>query len=81
MARIFKRMNLTPAIGIGRFRVRLEFKLQDLWVGAFWQTKNDPWPGVSPFITEIWVCVVPMFPIHVGIWRASDVPSSWSLPA
>ena len=33
-------------------RVRLEFKLEDCWVGAYWR------PG------HLWVCVVPMLPLH-----------------
>ena len=34
-------------------KIRIEFKPQDLWVGAFWK------PG------HLWICILPMVPIHV----------------
>lgn len=46
--------------------VRLEFKLQDLWIGAYWT--DD----------ELWVCPIPCFPIHImrsprdKEWRRSN---------
>ena len=36
---------------------RLEFKLEDMWVGAFW--KNG---GID---FDLWVCLLPCLPIHV----------------
>ncbi len=35
-------------------RLRLEFKKQDLWIGAYWDRDN------------VWICLVPMFPIHIS---------------
>lgn len=35
-------------------RVRLEWKLQDLWIGAYWQPGN------------LWICLLPCVPIHVS---------------
>lgn len=35
--------------------VRLEFKPQDCWIGAFWK------PG------HVWVCLLPMLPIHFAL--------------
>lgn len=45
------------AIGRREFRVNLEFKLQDLWVGAYWDAN---YTGV-----HVWVCLLPCLPLHV----------------
>lgn len=44
------------------FKIRLEFKIQDLWIGIFWKKKIR--------LYNIWICVIPCFPIHVkfAIW-------------
>jgi hypothetical protein len=44
-------------------KVRIEFKLQDMWVGVFWKRDVD-------FITDlrelnIWICLIPCLPIHI----------------
>jgi hypothetical protein len=39
-------------------KIRLEWKPQDLWVGAFWK------PG------HLWVCLLPCLPVHV--WRTDE---------
>lgn len=39
-----------------RIRWRLEFKLEDLWIGAFWHV--DAAGG------ELWICFVPCLPLH-----------------
>lgn len=36
---------------------RLEFKVEDLWLGAFWAEKEDG--------THLWLCGVPCLPLHV----------------
>lgn len=49
------------------FRVWLEFKPADLWIGASW----NPAPAAiykEPGL-HIWICILPMFPIHVMIFR------------
>ena len=45
--------------------VRFEFKPQDLWVGAFW--KSRAYAGGRS--TDVWLCLVPMVPLHVSWWR------------
>ena len=45
--------------------VRFEFKPQDLWVGAFW--KSRAYAGGRS--TDVWLCLLPMFPLHVSWWR------------
>ena len=43
--------------------IGLEFKPQDLWMGAFWK-RGDEAAG-SWQIANVWVCLVPMLPIHL----------------
>lgn len=55
-------------------RLSLEFKLEDLWVGAFWKSDSyETWHRYeidNPALRaighkfEVWVCVIPCFPIH-----------------
>lgn len=40
--------------------IGLEFKLQDFWVGAFWD--------ITRYNGDIWICLIPMFPIHIEWW-------------
>ena len=37
-------------------KLRIEFKPQDCWVGAFWQRKGN--------IQHLWICLLPMLPLH-----------------
>jgi hypothetical protein len=37
-------------------RVRLEYKLADMWIGAFWDRKGDT--------LHVWVCLLPCLPLH-----------------
>lgn len=41
--------------------IRLEFKLEDFWMGVFW--KRDA------HALHIWICLVPCLPFHVQLWR------------
>lgn len=43
--------------------VRLEFKAQDCWVGIYWQRHPN-----LPDWFDVWVCLLPMLPIHVQGW-------------
>lgn len=42
---------------LGQSGVALEYKLSDLWVGAYVR--------VSGRTVDVWVCVVPCLPVHV----------------
>ena len=46
-----------------RWSVALEWKPQDLWVGVFWRRGRE----MGRRTTDLWVCLVPMLPIHIGI--------------
>lgn len=55
-----------------RLRIRLEFKLNDLWVGAYWQWHEAPADMTSCFpvlsrprrVLDVWVCLLPCLPLH-----------------
>lgn len=40
------------------------FKPQDLWVGVYWESS---YPKL-----DIWICVIPMVPLHLYWRRATD---------
>jgi hypothetical protein len=45
--------------------VRLEFKPQDLWVGVYWKT----YPETMYKVYSIWVCLLPMVPLHLVFYQ------------
>lgn len=47
-------------------RIRLEFKLADMWVGLFWR-RGWPMDG-NGLQVDMWICLIPCLPIHVT-WR------------
>lgn len=48
-----------------RVEIMLEFKLQDVWIGAFWNFPNE-------YETrDLWLCLVPCFPIHFR-WSSTE---------
>ena len=59
-----------------KFKVKFEFCLRDLWVGAFWRRTEEHWvsqaadgkiPVHQDSRLDIWVCLVPCFPLHVRV--------------
>lgn len=51
----------------------IEHKREDCWVGAFWR-----WTPVSGKRLEIWICLVPMLPIHLTLhWRIEHPYNRW----
>lgn len=59
----------------GRWSVKLEFKPQDLWIGLYWKRTNcEIEHGSEPFVTDVWICLVPCLPIHVTYWHRSAIP-------
>lgn len=51
-----------------RWRIRVEFQPRDVWVGVYWVRKYEV--GWSKL--HVYVCVVPMLPIHYTIWRSEE---------
>ena len=39
---------------------QLEFKLEDMWIGAYWRRGSLSW--------DLWICLVPCVPLHIS-WR------------
>jgi len=56
---IFPTASGRPATEID-WRISIEFKLQDLWIGAFWKRIGN--------CVDLWVCLVPCVPIHISWW-------------
>lgn len=52
-------MKVLAQWNIGRHRVGLEFKLADLWLGAFYARKGDT--------LHVWICVLPCLPLHLEL--------------
>lgn len=46
-----------------RWFFRLEWKVQDCWLGVFWKRETAAFGGL-----DVWVCLLPMVPIHFG-WK------------
>ena len=39
---------------------RLEWKIQDMWIGAYWATGGH--------CLDVWLCILPCVPIHFSAW-------------
>lgn len=65
---------------VGRYTVSLEWKLQDLWLGLFWDTSQEigykPFPAkggvrldalqmIEGTTIDVWICIVPCLPVHI----------------
>ncbi len=42
------------------WRIGLEFKLQDFWIGAFWKRIGN--------CVDLWICILPCLPLHISWW-------------
>lgn len=47
-------------------RARLEFKVEDLWIGAFWK-KRLAWSSADEVRAQwdLWLCLIPTLPLHL----------------
>ena len=39
-------------------KASIEFVPNDIWIGAYWRTKNNTF--------NIWLCLIPMIPLHLS---------------
>lgn len=46
------------------WNARLEWKLQDFWIGAFWKRTGN--------CVDLWVCLIPCVPLHVSWWWSKE---------
>ncbi len=44
-------------------RIKLEFNIHDIWIGCYW--KDIKYYGKRIGRTEIYICIIPCFPIHL----------------
>lgn len=49
------------------WRLQLEWKVEDLWIGVFWRRVNNAHACMRFF--DLWVCLLPCLPIHLSTWR------------
>jgi hypothetical protein len=61
-------------------RIRLEFKREDLWIGAYWKTRA--WirgHDLVGNVVDLWICLIPCLPVHVswvkGRWWLNPEPA------
>ncbi len=54
------------------WRLTLEWKWQDLWVGAFLRRERNHHLCVD--FLDVWVCLVPCLLIHLTRWRTDVSP-------
>lgn len=51
-----------------RIKIRLHFKIQDLWIGLYWEKVNFDYTFKNDYPTKtvrIWICIIPCFPIYI----------------
>jgi hypothetical protein len=56
----FGRGEISRRMRFDGWNAQLEFKPQDIWVGAFWKTTGH--------CVDLWVCILPCVPLHVSWW-------------
>lgn len=62
-----------------RLKWHIEWKREDLWIGAFWRTyRFDAYGDLWPYASEAWVCVLPCLPINVVRYQHDARPRDWS---
>lgn len=53
-----------------RVRWRLEFKLEDWWVGVFWRFYEEA--AGQRKVAEMWICFLPCLPLHFEVDVTGD---------
>ena len=43
--------------------LQLEFKIEDLWIGAYWRQTNKKF--------DLWICLLPCIPIHLTVEKVN----------
>jgi len=57
---------------VQNWRIRVEFKREDCWIGVFWRTERTS----RGLLTTWWVCLLPMVPIVIQHGRTVNIASS-----
>jgi hypothetical protein len=50
------------------WHIRLEWKLNDLWVGLYWMRIGNS--------VDIYICILPCVPIHLSWWWSTEPKGS-----
>lgn len=60
-------MNWENLCMLNNIKIKLEFKLEDFWIGVFWKRKPR-WEELRYVGKDlhIWICIIPCFPIHIN---------------
>lgn len=58
---------LITLLKTSKLKMTLEFKLADLWIGAFWKQSITTTPLIDTKFLDIWVCFIPCFPVHLTL--------------
>lgn len=56
---IFGRGEIVRRLRLVDWRIDLEFKPQDLWIGVFWKTTGH--------CLDAWICLLPCVPLHLCV--------------
>ncbi len=57
-------------------KIRFEFKLQDMWIGAYWcqQWSHE----CAANVWHVWICFLPCLPLHIQVFPvAQHTITSW----
>ena len=46
-------------------KIQIEYKLQDCWIGFYWQFQWGYY--------HLWICLIPCIPIHLVWEKKSDI--------
>lgn len=46
------------------WHAQFEWKLADLWIGAFWKRTGS--------CIDLWICLLPCLPLHVSWWWRAE---------
>lgn len=53
-------------VALYRTKTEIKFEPRDLWIGAYWNYKNDGWKfGKWQLSFDLYICILPCFPIHM----------------
>lgn len=57
-----------------KWSIKFKFKLQDFWVGVFWESKYNIGYEASNGISEkvsfdLYICLLPCLPLHFKWWK------------
>lgn len=47
-----------------QWHAEFEWKIQDLWVGAFWKRIGND--------VDLWICFLPCVPLHISWWWTAE---------